>query len=52
MPWLAADMMRDWNTKRVLKQIVLSATYQQSSHVSSTLLARDQENRLLARGPP
>ena len=51
LDWLAADWMRDWNTKRVLKQIVLSATYQQSSNVSSTLLARDQENRLLARGP-
>ncbi len=51
LDWLAADLMRDWNTKRVLKLIVLSATYQQSSYVSPTLLARDQENRLLARGP-
>ena len=51
LDWLATDLMRDWNTKRVLKQIVLSATYQQSSQVSATLLARDQENRLLARGP-
>ena len=51
LDWLAADLQRDWDTKRVIKQIVLSATYQQSSHVSHELMTRDQENRLLARGP-
>ena len=51
LDWLAADLMRDWDTKRVIKQIVLSATYQQTSRVAPELLARDQENRLLARGP-
>jgi hypothetical protein len=51
LDWLAADFARDWDIKRVIKQIVLSATYQQSSRVSAELLARDQENRLLARGP-
>jgi hypothetical protein len=51
LDWLAADFMQDWDTKRALKQIILSATYQQTSQVSPTLLARDQENRLLARGP-
>ncbi len=51
LDWLAADLQRDWDTKRVIKQIVLSATYQQSSHVSRELITRDQENRLLARGP-
>ena len=51
LDWLAADLMRDWNTKRAIKQIVLSATYQQASQVSPVLLARDHENRLLARGP-
>ncbi len=51
LDWLAADLMRDWDTKRVLKQIVLSATYQQTAQVPAPLLARDQENRLLARGP-
>jgi hypothetical protein len=29
----------------------MSATYQQSSRISPELIARDQENRLLARGP-
>lgn len=51
LDWLAADLMRDWDTKRVIKQIVMSATYQQSSQVTREQLTVDQENRLLARGP-
>jgi len=51
LDWLAADLIKDWDIKRAIKQIVLSATYQQSSQVSSALLVRDSENRLLARGP-
>ncbi len=51
LEWLAADFRRDWDIKRAIKQVVLSATYQQTSRVSPDLLARDQENRLLARGP-
>ena len=51
LDWLAADFMKDWNIKRVLKQIVMSATYRQSSKVSPQLLERDTDNRLLARGP-
>ncbi len=51
LDWLAGDFMTDWNTKRVLKQIVMSATYRQSARVAADLQARDSENRLLARGP-
>jgi len=51
LDWLAADLMRDWDTKRAIKQLVMSATYQQASQVSTELLARDAENRWLARGP-
>ena len=51
LDWLAADFMKDWNAKRAIKQIVMSATYRQSSRVSPQLLERDSENRLLARGP-
>ena len=51
LDWLAADFMRDWNVKRAIKQIVMSATYRQCSRVSPQLLERDSENRLLARGP-
>ena len=34
-----------------MKEIVLSSTYRQASAASPELLARDPENRLLARGP-
>jgi hypothetical protein len=37
--------------KRLLKLIVMSATYQQSSRADAELLARDPANELLARGP-
>ncbi|HEV7404375.1 MAG TPA: PSD1 and planctomycete cytochrome C domain-containing protein [Chthoniobacteraceae bacterium] len=51
LDWLAADFKRDWDIKRCLKQMVMSATYRQSAKVSPELLARDSENRLLAHGP-
>ncbi len=51
LDWLAVDFMEHgWDIKRLLKLIVTSETYQQSSSVSAALLARDPENRLLARG--
>ncbi|MBC7819763.1 MAG: PSD1 domain-containing protein [Planctomycetaceae bacterium] len=51
LDWLAVDFMEHgWDIKRLLKLIVTSETYQQSSSVSASLLARDPENRLLARG--
>ncbi|HLU50246.1 MAG TPA: DUF1553 domain-containing protein, partial [Planctomycetota bacterium] len=37
--------------KSLLRTIVLSATYRQSSHATPELLSRDPENRLFARGP-
>jgi hypothetical protein len=37
--------------KRAIKQMVMSATYRQSAKITPALLARDSENRLLARGP-
>jgi hypothetical protein len=51
LDWLASDFKRDWDIKRCLKQMVMSATYRQSARVTPELLARDSENRLLARGP-
>jgi hypothetical protein len=52
LDWLALDFMDSgWNTKRLVRTIVLSRTYRQSSAVSATLLAIDPDNRLLARGP-
>ena len=40
-----------WDTKALLKYMVLSSTYQQSAKVSEELLERDPENRWLARAP-
>lgn len=52
LDWLATEFQQSgWNVKHLLKQIVLSATYQQSSRVTPELYERDPENRLLARGP-
>ncbi len=52
LDWLARDFVaHGWDVKRLLKQIVTSATYRQDSTVTPSLLARDPENRLLARGP-
>jgi len=52
LDWLAVEFMDSgWDVKHILKQIVTSATYRQSSAVSSELLARDPENRLLAHAP-
>jgi hypothetical protein len=51
LDWLAADFARDWDIKRAIRQMVMSRTYRQTSQVSAELLARDAENRLLARGP-
>jgi hypothetical protein len=52
LDWLAVDFMdHGWDTKRLVRQIVSSATYRQSSDSDADLLARDPANRLLARGP-
>jgi hypothetical protein len=40
-----------WNVKSLLKTMVMSATYRQSSKVTLQLLQRDPDNRLLARAP-
>ncbi|MGY8771270.1 MAG: PSD1 and planctomycete cytochrome C domain-containing protein [Pirellulales bacterium] len=41
----------NWDVKAVHKEILMSATYRQSSNVSKELSLLDPENRLLARGP-
>ena len=46
----AAAGPRPWGVKHVHRLIVTSATYRQSSKITPELLARDPENRLLARG--
>ena len=52
LDWLATEFVNNgWNVKGILKTLVTSATYRQSSRVTPELLQRDPENRLLARGP-
>jgi hypothetical protein len=40
-----------WDIKHLVRLIVTSNTYRQSSRVSADLAKRDPENKLLARGP-
>jgi hypothetical protein len=40
-----------WDVKALMKQVVMSATYQQSSDCDPTLRERDPQNLWLARGP-
>ena len=61
LDWLASEFQNPslahdpaagtWTIKRMHRLIVTSATYRQSSQVSSELIRRDPENRLLARAP-
>lgn len=52
LDWLAVDFMENgWDTKYLLKKIMLSATYQQQSQMRPELEKADPENRLLARAP-
>jgi hypothetical protein len=52
LDWLATEFVRTgWDVKALQKTIVMSATYRQASRLTPDLLAKDPENRLLARGP-
>ncbi len=50
--WMSTEFLRlHWNVKAMLKEIVMSNTYQQSSDIPPELEKIDPENKLLARGP-
>ncbi|MBS1577096.1 MAG: DUF1549 domain-containing protein, partial [Bacteroidetes bacterium] len=52
LDWLAVDFMEhDWDIKRLVKKMLLSATYKQSAIVTKEKLDKDPENIYLARGP-
>ena len=58
LDWLACEFMQPstpgvapWSIKHLHRLIATSATYRQASRVTSALLERDPDNRLLARGP-
>ncbi len=52
LDWLAVDFMEHgWDIKRLVKQIVMSATYRQSGKVSEKQLKTDPENVFLSHAP-
>lgn len=52
LDWLAVDFMEhDWDIKRLVKNMVTSATYKQSAVVTPKKLEQDPENIYLSRGP-
>jgi hypothetical protein len=52
LDWLATEFIANkWSQKSILRTIVRSSTYRQSSTARPPLEERDPYNRLLARGP-
>lgn len=52
LDWLAVDFMdHGWDIKRLMKQIVTSATYRQSSNIVKENYDKDPENVYLSRAP-
>jgi hypothetical protein len=57
LDWLALEFRegaaggKPWDVKGLLRVLVTSATYRQTSRVSAEALARDPNNRLFSRGP-
>ena len=53
LDWLALRLMNEhnWSIKALVKDIVMSGTYRQSSKNNAKLYNLDPENRLYARGP-
>jgi cytochrome c553 len=50
LDWLATEFVNlGWSTKTIVRKIVTSATYRQSSNVRQDLQEKDPDNRLLAR---
>jgi hypothetical protein len=52
LDYLAVSFIEDhsWSVKSLLRSVVVSSTYRQSSRVTDELEAKDPRNRLLARG--
>lgn len=50
LDWLAIELRHDWDVKSLLRKVVASETYRQSSRVTPESLAKDPRNRLLSRG--
>jgi Protein of unknown function (DUF1553)./Carbohydrate binding module (family 6)./Protein of unknown function (DUF1549)./Planctomycete cytochrome C. len=53
LDWLALQFMHemDWSIKQLLRELVISTTYRQSSLLTDKLSAEDPGNKYYARGP-
>jgi hypothetical protein len=52
LDYLAVELMdHRWDTKWLVREIVLSGAYRQTSRTAPALVSSDPDNRLLARGP-
>jgi hypothetical protein len=53
LDWMSVNLMEDqkWSLKKLIKSIVLSSTYKQSSIISEEKYALDPNNILYSRGP-
>lgn len=53
LDWMAYQFMNEnqWSTKKLLKMMLMSATYQQSSVSTPDAIQKDPSNNLYARGP-
>lgn len=49
LDWLAVSFSEDWDLRKLIKQMVMSKTYQQGSITSHDLRKKDPNNLLLAR---
>ena len=54
LDWLAVEFRdgpKPWSVRHIMRLIVTSATYRQASRINAGAVAKDPENRLLARFP-
>ena len=52
LDWIAVEFMESgWNVRHLVRMMVHSKTYQQSSRITPEKLEKDPTNRLLSRGP-
>lgn len=52
LDWLAVTFQESgWDVKKMMKLMVMSATYRQDSKASAAAVEKDPENRLLSHGP-
>jgi hypothetical protein len=52
LDWLATEFVaKAWNLKAMMKELLMSATYRQSSDHNAWSAKHDPENKLLSRGP-